>query len=165
MGVGSRRKGSRVHGPNGARPSLPATIARGSGRMSLAPAPLPPSASCQSSRGGTRTPDPVINSHLLYQLSYSGRMLGETSHFAVAPGGKVVSVSDAGNGGVPFLSPRQLGVISAALASRWEVAVTIELAIVVRRCSHKPQVSKRSLDRARRPHLGFVSQSHAKCIS
>ena len=25
-----------------------------------------------SSRGGTRTPDPVINSHLLYQLSYSG---------------------------------------------------------------------------------------------
>ena len=27
-----------------------------------------------SSRGGTRTPDPVINSHLLYQLSYSGRM-------------------------------------------------------------------------------------------
>ncbi len=26
-----------------------------------------------SSRGGTRTPDPVINSHLLYQLSYSGR--------------------------------------------------------------------------------------------
>ena len=25
------------------------------------------------SRGGTRTPDPVINSHLLYQLSYSGR--------------------------------------------------------------------------------------------
>ena len=27
----------------------------------------------QSSRGGTRTPDPVINSHLLYQLSYSGK--------------------------------------------------------------------------------------------
>jgi hypothetical protein len=27
----------------------------------------------ESSRGGTRTPDPVINSHLLYQLSYSGR--------------------------------------------------------------------------------------------
>jgi hypothetical protein len=26
----------------------------------------------RSSRGGTRTPDPVINSHLLYQLSYSG---------------------------------------------------------------------------------------------
>jgi hypothetical protein len=26
----------------------------------------------ESSRGGTRTPDPVINSHLLYQLSYSG---------------------------------------------------------------------------------------------
>ena len=26
-----------------------------------------------NSRGGTRTPDPVINSHLLYQLSYSGR--------------------------------------------------------------------------------------------
>jgi hypothetical protein len=26
-----------------------------------------------SSRGGTRTPDPVINSHLLYQLSYSGK--------------------------------------------------------------------------------------------
>ena len=25
------------------------------------------------SRGGTRTPDPVINSHLLYQLSYSGK--------------------------------------------------------------------------------------------
>jgi hypothetical protein len=25
------------------------------------------------SRGGTRTPDPVINSHLLYHLSYSGR--------------------------------------------------------------------------------------------
>ncbi len=26
----------------------------------------------EDSRGGTRTPDPVINSHLLYQLSYSG---------------------------------------------------------------------------------------------
>ena len=26
----------------------------------------------QHSRGGTRTPDPVINSHLLYHLSYSG---------------------------------------------------------------------------------------------
>ena len=26
----------------------------------------------RSSRGGTRTPDPVVNSHLLYQLSYSG---------------------------------------------------------------------------------------------
>ena len=26
------------------------------------------------SRGGTRTPDPVINSHLLYHLSYSGKM-------------------------------------------------------------------------------------------
>jgi hypothetical protein len=25
-----------------------------------------------SSRGGTRTPDTVINSHLLYHLSYSG---------------------------------------------------------------------------------------------
>ena len=25
------------------------------------------------SPGGTRTPDPVINSHLLYQLSYSGK--------------------------------------------------------------------------------------------
>jgi hypothetical protein len=31
--------------------------------------------SCWSSRGGTRTPDPVINSHLLYQLSYSGKRL------------------------------------------------------------------------------------------
>ena len=33
------------------------------------------SVSCcgESSRGGTRTPDPVINSHLLYQLSYSGK--------------------------------------------------------------------------------------------
>ena len=29
-----------------------------------------------SSRGGTRTPDPVINSHLLYQLSYSGSSNG-----------------------------------------------------------------------------------------
>jgi hypothetical protein len=27
------------------------------------------------SRGGTRTPDPVINSHLPYQLSYSGKLL------------------------------------------------------------------------------------------
>ncbi len=27
---------------------------------------------CFSSRGGTRTPDRVINSHLLYHLSYSG---------------------------------------------------------------------------------------------
>ena len=27
----------------------------------------------ENSRGGTRTPDPVINSHLLYQLSYSGK--------------------------------------------------------------------------------------------
>src|SRR5206468_12748407 len=31
------------------------------------------SESKNSSRGGTRTPDPVINSHLLYQLSYSGK--------------------------------------------------------------------------------------------
>ncbi len=30
----------------------------------------------RSSRGGTRTPDPVINSHLLYQLSYSGKLNG-----------------------------------------------------------------------------------------
>jgi hypothetical protein len=29
--------------------------------------------SAANSRGGTRTPDPVINSHLLYQLSYSGK--------------------------------------------------------------------------------------------
>ena len=28
--------------------------------------------SINSSRGRTRTADPVINSHLLYQLSYSG---------------------------------------------------------------------------------------------
>src|SRR5215469_14153881 len=27
-----------------------------------------------SSRGGTRTPDPAVNSRLLYQLSYSGRV-------------------------------------------------------------------------------------------
>src|SRR5207247_3570277 len=27
----------------------------------------------ESSRGGTRTPDPPVNSRLLYQLSYSGR--------------------------------------------------------------------------------------------
>src|SRR5579863_917307 len=27
-----------------------------------------------SSRGGTRTPDPAVNSRLLYQLSYSGRI-------------------------------------------------------------------------------------------
>ena len=34
------------------------------------------------SRGGTRTPDPVINSHLLYHLSYSGRArkLGDISY-------------------------------------------------------------------------------------
>ena len=31
---------------------------------------------CCNSRGGTRTPDPVINSHLLYQLSYSGKLNG-----------------------------------------------------------------------------------------
>src|SRR3977135_3461615 len=30
------------------------------------------SESYNSSRGGTRTPDPVVNSHLLYHLSYSG---------------------------------------------------------------------------------------------
>ena len=29
----------------------------------------------RNSRGGTRTPDPVINSHLLYQLSYSGKFI------------------------------------------------------------------------------------------
>jgi hypothetical protein len=28
-----------------------------------------------SSRGGTRTPDPAVNSRLLYQLSYSGRII------------------------------------------------------------------------------------------
>ena len=27
-----------------------------------------------SSGGGTRTPDKVVNSHLLYQLSYSGKI-------------------------------------------------------------------------------------------
>jgi hypothetical protein len=32
----------------------------------------------RSSRGGTRTPDPVINSHLLYQLSYSGLSAAKT---------------------------------------------------------------------------------------
>ena len=31
-----------------------------------------PNSSLIHSRGGTRTPDPVINSHLLYHLSYSG---------------------------------------------------------------------------------------------
>src|SRR2546422_490741 len=30
-------------------------------------------ADLRSSRGGTRTPDPPVNSRLLYQLSYSGR--------------------------------------------------------------------------------------------
>ena len=30
--------------------------------------------SCKNSGGGTRTPDRVVNSHLLYQLSYSGRI-------------------------------------------------------------------------------------------
>src|SRR3712207_6532895 len=29
-------------------------------------------ARARSSRGGTRTPDPAVNSRLLYQLSYSG---------------------------------------------------------------------------------------------
>ncbi len=28
-----------------------------------------------NSGGGTRTPDPTVNSRLLYQLSYSGRVL------------------------------------------------------------------------------------------
>src|SRR5437016_5792957 len=28
----------------------------------------------ESSRGGTRTPDPPVNSRLLYQLSYSGKI-------------------------------------------------------------------------------------------
>ena len=28
-----------------------------------------------SSGGGTRTPDKVVNSHLLYQLSYSGKII------------------------------------------------------------------------------------------
>src|SRR5690348_2834174 len=37
-----------------------------------------------SSRGGTRTPDPVINSHLLYQLSYSGR---GAARGAISPAG------------------------------------------------------------------------------
>ena len=43
---------------------------------SLSEMPVPTnrcdSESYNSSRGGTRTPDPVINSHLLYHLSYSG---------------------------------------------------------------------------------------------
>jgi hypothetical protein len=39
----------------------------------MGPAKLMRELSCGSSRGGTRTPDPVINSHLLYQLSYSGK--------------------------------------------------------------------------------------------
>ena len=35
-----------------------------------------------SSRGGTRTPDPVINSHLLYHLSYSGIAMKISQHEA-----------------------------------------------------------------------------------
>ena len=31
-----------------------------------------PAGLCENSRGGTRTPDPTVNSRLLYQLSYSG---------------------------------------------------------------------------------------------
>ena len=46
-----------------------------------------------SSRGGTRTPDPVINSHLLYHLSYSGiapkisrsRRLNQPIHYHAMP--------------------------------------------------------------------------------
>ncbi len=34
-----------------------------------------------NSRGGTRTPDPVINSHLLYQLSYSGSSMAWSCSF------------------------------------------------------------------------------------
>jgi hypothetical protein len=30
------------------------------------------------SPGGTRTPDKVVNSHLLYQLSYRGKLYGQT---------------------------------------------------------------------------------------
>jgi hypothetical protein len=50
------------------QPALYAIVERGSVRS-------PSAAHCSTllySRGGTRTPDPVINSHLLYQLSYSG---------------------------------------------------------------------------------------------
>src|SRR4030095_2295057 len=39
-----------------------------------------------SSRGGTRTPDPVINSHLLYQLSYSGSYRGSKVVACAGPG-------------------------------------------------------------------------------
>src|SRR6476646_2910158 len=38
------------------------------------------SESYNSSRGGTRTPDPVINSHLLYHLSYSGSAQKNIGH-------------------------------------------------------------------------------------
>ncbi len=42
----------------------------------------------RNSRGGTRTPDPVINSHLLYQLSYSGRRTSNGGcNFAMGPAG------------------------------------------------------------------------------
>ena len=43
-----------------------------------------------NSRGGTRTPDPVINSHLLYQLSYSGMLtIARTIGQGTQLGGKV----------------------------------------------------------------------------
>jgi hypothetical protein len=60
-----------------------------------------------NSRGGTRTPDPVINSHLLYQLSYSGRILRGID-MPLVPGGKLVRTPMAGNRHVPHRSPCRL---------------------------------------------------------
>ncbi len=48
-------------------------------------------ATMTGSPGGTRTPDKVVNSHLLYQLSYRGT--GATPSFSEALGKSILSVN------------------------------------------------------------------------
>ena len=45
-----------------------------------------------NSRGGTRTPDPVINSHLLYQLSYSGSSMALPAPLVAPSAGQKLAV-------------------------------------------------------------------------
>jgi hypothetical protein len=53
------------------------------------------------SRGGTRTPDPVINSHLLYHLSYSGsahKNIGHEGLDAIETGAYSLALPEARKG-------------------------------------------------------------------
>ncbi len=80
--------------PCGANPCLSNLIARGSRVERARPKVVN---LLGSSRGGTRTPDPVINSHLLYQLSYSGSSPMRLSFYRPSAGAKLAVRPRLGN--------------------------------------------------------------------